>query len=279
MFRTRPPGFALLCVGMWVLQLVLMALTFHRIDTVRSTAHLCWEFAAVGASLVLGALLLVQLPRALQWRQRLNPRMSAEVLSERRRIARDLHDNLGSQLVFALVQLDPDSPREREIHAALEKCMLDMRLFVDAIDGSSAPIADRLAQLRYRIEPVFTRRGIRMVWDVEPPLSAVLPNADSATHLVAIVQEALSNALQYAEATEIQISASFTEGAQSWWIEVSDNGKGMPAPGCFERLAAAGRGMVGMGQRARLAGGELSVRRGKAGGTCIRAVVPCITVV
>ncbi len=278
MFRTRPPGFAVLCVGLWLLQVVLLAIAFRWAGSVAYFMHGFWcELALFGATAGLGALLLLQLPRALRWRPRLNPRASAEVLAERRRIARDLHDNLGAQLVCALVLLDPERPREREIHAALEKCMLDMRLVVDAIDGAGAPFADRLAQLRYRIEPVLARRGIRMAWEVDPPLSAVLPNADSATHLVAIVQEALSNALQYADATEVQVSARYLEGAQSWCIEVSDNGKGIQPPGSFDRLAAAGRGMAGMSQRARLAGGELLVLRGEGGGTCIRAVVPCIT--
>ncbi|RZJ60671.1 MAG: ATP-binding protein [Acidovorax sp.] len=277
MFRTRPPWFAVVCVSIWMLQLGLIVVAFHWVKPLAGIPQGWRQGAVLAATLALGSMLLVQLPRALQWRPRRTARVSPEVAAERRRIARDLHDNLGAQLVCALVLLDPERPREREIHAALQKCLLDMRLVVDSIDGGNAPFADRLAQLRYRIEPVLSRRGIRMEWEVEPPHCAVFPNADSAIHLVAIAQEALSNALQYADATVIRVSTQFIEDAQTWCMEVCDNGRGIQTPKCPDTLAAAGRGLTGMTQRARLAGGELFVLQGEGGGTCIRAVVPCIT--
>ncbi|MFN3438492.1 MAG: sensor histidine kinase [Acidovorax sp.] len=275
MFRTRPPWFAVVCIGIWLLQLVLIAFTFHWIGSVESSMQRWWELAAAGATMGLGAMLLVQLPRAMQWRPRLNPRPSAEVIAERRRIARDLHDNLGSQLVCALASLDPSKPREREIHSVLEKCLLDLRWIVDSMDSADAPFADRLAQLRYRIDPVLERNGIRMVWEVETPQCASFPHPDSATHLVAIVQEALSNALQHARATEIEVSARNLPDTDAWCVEIRDNGQGMerlPGP---QNTVATGKGMASMARRAINAGGELQVLHRENGGTCIRVVVPC----
>ena len=100
MFRTRPPLFAIACMCMWLLQWTLLAMAFFGYDEERPSDRQWWELAALVISVGLGALLLVQLPRALQWRPRLRLRASAEVTAERRRIAQDLHDNLGAQLVF-----------------------------------------------------------------------------------------------------------------------------------------------------------------------------------
>ena len=273
MFRTRPPWFAVVCIGIWLLQMALIAVAFHWIGSVSSSMQRWWELAVVGATMGLGAMLLVQLPRALQWRPRLSPRPSTEVLAERRRIARDLHDNLGAQLVCALVLLETSKLREPALHAALEKCLLDLRLIVDSMDSADAPLADRLAQLRYRICPVLAQRGIRMLWDVETPPCADFPLPESTTHLVAIVQEALSNALQHAQGTEIEVRARNLPDTGAWCMEIRDNGRGMEPPGP-QSTVATGKGMAGMAHRATLAGGDLQVLQGEYGGTCIRVVVP-----
>lgn len=274
MFRTRPPGFAIVCICVWLLQLALLAMAFYGHPEEWQSDQQRWGLAALVTSVGLGALLLTQLPRALQWRPRLNARASADVLAERRRIARDLHDNLGSQLVCALALLNTSNPRESGVHSALEKCLLDLRLIVDSMHSVEAPLADRLAQLRYRIAPVLAQRGIRMQWDVETPSCANFLYPESAMHLVAIVQEALSNALQHANATEIQVNTRCLSTPGAWCVEVCDNGQGFLPPFNQEDCPELGHGMAGMARRASLAGGELQVFAAQRGGTCIRVVAP-----
>ena len=108
MLVTRPALFATVCSGLWLLQMGLMGAMAARwwgLWTL-TRVQLAWCGAALaGATLVLGALLLAQLPRAARWRPRLTPRASAELQAERKRIARDLHDKLGSQLINALALL------------------------------------------------------------------------------------------------------------------------------------------------------------------------------
>lgn len=257
------------------MQLVLITASFHWIGSVEPYMQSWWELAAVAATLGLGGMLLVQLPKALLWRPRINHRASAEVMEERRRIARDLHDTLGSQLVSAIALLDLSKHNDRSVHTLLKRCMLDLRLLVDAMDGAEAPFEVRLAQLRYRMEPVCAHQGIRLLWDVQTSQSASILPASIAAHLVAIVQEALSNALQHAKATEIYVCAKDIESDGYCWVEISDNGQGIRSQQNLDGLTAAGRGIVGMSLRAHLAGGHLSVQRGHAGGTSVRAVVPC----
>lgn len=261
-------------MGMWLLQLALLAVAFYGYGAESPSARHWWELAALVISVGLGALLLVQLPRALQWRPRLRPRASAEVTAERRRIAQDLHDNLGAQLVCAMSLLDAEPPAVRELRSLLDKCMLDLRLVVDSMDGADEPFADRLARLRHRIQPVLDQRGIRMAWDVQAPPCSSFPYADSAMHLVAIVQEALSNVLQHSGATEVMVGVHYRAGAESWCAEVSDNGCGMLL-NTSEGGSSGGYGVAGMSHRAQMAGGNLLVMQRPGGGTCIRVVMSC----
>lgn len=138
MFRTRLPWYAVTCVGLWLVQLGLTLSAFHRLPNAAAAERSWGELVTVGISLILGALLIVQLPRAMQWRPRLTRRPSAEIRAERQRIARELHDNLGSQLVCALALLDGQRSQDRALRSLLENSMLDLRLLVDAMDGVSS---------------------------------------------------------------------------------------------------------------------------------------------
>lgn len=273
MFPTRTLWFAMTCIGIWMLQLALIAVAFHWIGSVGALGQRWWELAVVGVTMGLGALLLVQLPKAMKWRPRLSVRPSAELIAERRRIARDLHDHLGSQLVNAMGLLGKDQPRELEIRGVLEKCLLDLRLVVDSMDGAQDPLGDRMARLRHRIQPMLDQRGIGMSWDVDIPPSMELPRAASADHLVAIVQEALSNVVQHAGATNVSVSLTYLADAHNWCTEISDDGIGIPVA-TANGTRVGGLGLAGMDSRARLAGGELKVLPREGGGTRIRVIVP-----
>ena len=274
MFRTRPPWFAAVCVLVWAVQLALIAIAFHWIGSVGSSAQRWWELAAVAVTMGLGACLLIQLPKAMQWRPRRSIRPSAEVLAERRRIAQDLHDHLGSQLVCAMALLDKAQPHECEVLAVLERCMLDLRLVVDSMDGADEPFADRLARLKHRIHPVMERRGIRMSWDLQIPEPCTqLLSAHGAAQLIAIVQEALSNVLQHSRATEVAVGVQFIADMGHWAMEISDNGGGVSRSPPSD-APPAGHGVEGMRRRARMAGGQMQVEPRQGGGTCIRVVVP-----
>lgn len=141
------------------------------------------------------------------------------------------------------------------------------------MDAALDSLADRMARLRHRMQPVLDQRGIALSWDINMPLDRDLPRADSAVQLVAIVQEALSNALQHASATEVSVSVNYVADADLWCIEVSDNGLGIPAVAGDSR-SSAGYGLLGMDTRARLAGGELQILPREGDGTCIRIVLP-----
>ena len=272
MFRHHPPRFALLSLALWsALCLLSMAIAWR-----------CWEHSSPGLRYLamvemaliasLGVLLWMHLPRALQWQPRRSVRPSAELQAERQRIARDLHDNVGSQLVSAIALLDPAVPAQAQALRALEQCMLDLRLVVDSMDSAGESVTERLARLRHRIQPVLERRGIQMVWNVDCTGDARLPDGECAGHLVCIAQEALSNVLQHSGATQVQVHMAHVPHEHAWHLDISDNGGGLSTARAH---GSAGQGLAGMQRRARLAGGHLHLLHPPLGGTCVRVVLPC----
>lgn len=274
MFVTRPALFATACTGLWLLQMTLLGVMVAGWwgPLALSGMELGWCGAALaGVTLVLGVLLLVQLPRALRWQPRRAPRASSELRMERKRIARDLHDKLGSQLVNVLVLLHARPQPDREALSTLEQCMLDLRLIVDSMDGQDEPVTARLARLRHRVQPVLERRGIHLAWEMTLPEHPPEPNPHNAQQLVAVVQEALSNVLQHSGATQVGISMRYLPATDIWQAEVCDNGRGVDPQ---QLTTSAGMGIAGMHQRARLVGGQLVLSPQPGGGTRVQVSVP-----
>ena len=94
------------------------------------------------------------------------------VTHERRRIAQDLHDGIGSQIVTILATLDTRLPEQQAVALGLEQCLLDLKIMVDGIDSAEGSVIDALGRLRYRVQHALDKLGIRMVWlvDVDGPL-------------------------------------------------------------------------------------------------------------
>ena len=273
MFRTRPPAYALACVALWFIQLSINVLLVFT--DLAQTAGQRWLLFNLVTTALLGFLILLQVPRALQWRPRRSARPSHELKLERQRIARDLHDQVGSQLVHAIAMVDAHDPATQPLAKALEHCLLDVRLLVDSMDGDDDALIDRLARLRHRIQPSLNQRGIALQWDVAFAGDAEMPVGAPARELTAIVQEAVSNVLQHSGATVLAITLRHVQDAAggAWLLQVSDNGRGLPAAALTGQ--DAGHGMAGMRQRAAKAGGRLQLLPGPQGqGLCVQVTVP-----
>ncbi|MHA7600513.1 sensor histidine kinase [Alicycliphilus sp. T452] len=255
------------------MQLVVNVLLVAYADRFAHETALRWQILNLGIASVLGVLIVLQVPRALQWRPRRSIRPSRELKMERQRIARDLHDQVGSQLVHAMALADGGSPAMRPLLQALEQCLLDLRLLVDSMDGDDDALSDRLARLRHRIQPVLDHRGITLDWDVMPADDTPMPVGRPARELTAIVQEALSNVLQHASATAVSVRLEHVRTADggAWRLRVADNGKGLATdPAGHE----AGHGIAGMRLRASRAGGLLELLPSSEHGLCVQVTLP-----
>ncbi|MDY0107431.1 MAG: histidine kinase [Giesbergeria sp.] len=230
------------------------------------------EVILLVTGVLLGWVMWPGLVRAFHWKPRRHPRPSPEVVAERRRIARDLHDGIGSRLVATMAMLDAGNPKERRTLQDLELCMLGMRLAVDAMETASEPLADRLAGLRSRIQPALERRGVQMQWNVQDSEDMALPADAAATEIFHILQEALSNVLQHSGATQVTVTMAPLPGQGAWRFEVCDNGVGWPAAPDAGGTGH-GQGVKGMYERARRAGLHLVCDAPAGGGArvCVEA--------
>jgi signal transduction histidine kinase len=199
----------------------------------------------------------------------------AAVADERKRIAQDIHDGVGSQLVGLIAGLDASSPLHRRIMLGLENCLLDLKTTVDNVDNnadSDTNIFDALGRLRYRFQPSLSRAGIRMLWKVDAAGPLIAVRASQLAHIVRIAQESLANVLLHSEAKAVQVKCRYeAEPVPRMLLEIFDNGIGIAKRSSDEMT---GKGLSGMKERAKSIGAELQIGTKLGVGTRVRLYLP-----
>jgi signal transduction histidine kinase len=155
------------------------------------------------------------------------------VEDERRRIMREMHDGLGSALVTAMSLIDRKDSKQNDLGDALNNCMGELRMAIDALQPHENDLLAALGTLRARITPALEKAGMKLKWDVEqiPAIDRLTPEA--TLHLYRFVQEAISNAIKHSEATELTLRTNFDWKREWVNVMIDDNGKGWKpfAPG------------------------------------------------
>jgi len=196
---------------------------------------------------------------------------------ERSRIARELHDQLGQELVALKIELVSLAERLAGVPPLRDRArsMLDM---VQSLDAASHRIAVSLRPgildelglvkaIQWYAEDFERRSGISC--PVEAPLDEPVLGRQTATCAYRIVQEALTNVWKHSGASQARIRITTSEDTVT--VSVSDNGVGMD----FKRLPdAPSLGLLGMRERASLAGGKISIRRNRGKGLRVVANLP-----
>ncbi|MFC5523391.1 sensor histidine kinase [Polaromonas jejuensis] len=193
------------------------------------------------------------------------------VANERRRIAQDLHDGVGSQLVNILATLDTRAPQQQAVALALEQCLMDLKIMVDTVDSTDACVVDVLGCLRYRVQHSLDKLGIQMVWtvDTDGPLQSF--RGERALQVLRITQECLSNIMRHAQASVIEVICCYLPENKCLLLEVRDNGRGIASR---EGGRPKGKGMEGMQRRARELGAHLQITTKAQEGTRVVLIVP-----
>jgi signal transduction histidine kinase len=228
------------------------------------------------------------------------------VAAERRRIAREMHDVVAHSVSVMVVQaggarriLERDPERAAEAARLIERtgrgALLEMRRLLGVLGSADEPAAmapqptlDELAALVARAEAA----GLPVTLHVEGPRRPLPAGAEAAIYRV--VQEALTNALKHAGSAPTDVVLRWAPDALE--VTVADRGGSARAnsavapvpPGAARRDAAlpsgaarpdaplpsGGHGIVGMRERVRLYGGELTARPRPDGGFMVRARLP-----
>jgi two-component system sensor histidine kinase UhpB len=200
---------------------------------------------------------------------------SARVLSaqeeERRRIARELHDEVGQTLTAVLLQLK---------HAA-DRAPADLRDDLHLVQESTRDSLDEIRRIARRLRPgVLEELGLHSALRslaaefTAPGLSARacvspgIPSHSDETELVLyrVAQEGLTNIARHAHATSAEVRLSRRPDGGIGLL-IRDDGSGMED-------AAEGAGIRGMRERALLIGADLTIGPGPSGGTDVRLTVP-----
>lgn len=172
--------------------------------------------------------------------------------AERRRIARDLHDDLGARLLAALHQ--PDLPRTR---AVAREAMADVRTIVSGLTGDRLPLDQVLGDLRHETVQRLDGTGIGLDWPVSAgpdPFTGHLVHYPVYRAVTATVREAVSNAIRHSGATRLKVDATLRDGGLR--LVVEDDGQGRDAAS-GEPVAGGGHGLGNMARRAAELGGRL----------------------
>ncbi len=199
---------------------------------------------------------------------------------ERRHTARELHDDIGQALTAVKLSLQSirRSSDEEEASRLLQQGISSVDLAIQRVRNLSLNLRPSLlddlglpAALRWLLDHTARPAGIssELVTDLS---SGRLP-AEIETACFRIAQEALSNALRYAEPGNVRISLSMQNDLLR--LSVQDDGLGFDLKPSFDRsVKGESFGLLGMHERALLAGGSLSITTDRGRGTTVSAEFP-----
>jgi two-component system, NarL family, sensor histidine kinase UhpB len=200
---------------------------------------------------------------------------------ERRRLARDLHDEVNQALTAILLRLEAlahETPPERadevaELKRLVYQAMDELLNLARQLRPAALDDHGLVPAVETQLKRFAARTGIEVRLDTAGDPDTLPEVVQTAVYRVA--QEALTNVTRHAGATVVELELEEQDGGAE--LRVRDDGKGFD-PGVAARAAAQGQGgglgLVGMAERARLVGGELDVRSSPGGGTTITLRVP-----
>jgi signal transduction histidine kinase/ligand-binding sensor domain-containing protein len=223
---------------------------------------------------------------ALAYRLRvraMHARLTAIIL-ERTRIARELHDTLaqglagvGIQLHTAMSILPDNPPLERvrrqleQAHSMIRSSLTEVRRSIWVLRAQTARDAKDLAtSLAESLSHLTTDTGAQSTFEVKGEPRPLSP--DLERNLLRIAHEAVTNAVRHAAADHIAIVLEF--GPEHVRLRVHDDGRGFDAEAAMRRSRGEHFGLVGITERTRSLGGEISFTSRPGDGAEIDCRIP-----
>jgi PAS domain S-box-containing protein len=212
--------------------------------------------------------------------RRLSTRLMTMQDDERRRIARELHDGLGQEMValkmlLSSVALGPLSLKENigEAISVIDRATQQIRTLSHLLHPPLLDEVGLLSALRWYLEGLTQRSGIETALEVNPPdFPRVALEVETA--MFRIIQEAVTNVFRHSGARHVWITLTQQEGEVI--VKVRDDGKGVIDGVAELRSGAPGVGIRGMSERAKELGGRLSVANALPG-TLLEVTIPLLT--
>ena len=200
---------------------------------------------------------------------------------ERKRISRELHDEVGQALTAISVNLQRLKQKAvkiggtldatvAETQSLLEQTMYNVHRFSYELRPAMLDDLGLVIALRWYIKAFAERTGVKMHFRADMAVEKL--ESDSKTVIYRVVQESLTNVFKYADAR--RVSVTIRKNATGICLAVRDNGRGFQVDqattGSKEK---SGLGLMGMQERLRLVNGQFVVESTPGKGTLIRATI------
>ena len=200
---------------------------------------------------------------------------------ERKRIAREIHDELGQNLLALRIDASMLHARTGDLHPrwhqkasyALNQIDATIKSVRGIINDLRPPVLDLglQAAIEWQIEEFRRRSGIACDIMVRDENFDRDLGEKSATALFRILQESLTNIIRHAQATQVQVDLNRDNG---WlYMKIADNGVGMQGNG---HNKANTFGLAGIKERISMLGGDLQIDSGNGNGTILAISIPLI---
>jgi len=195
--------------------------------------------------------------------------------TERLRVARGLHDEVGQVLTGVLLLLDSlaagdnmvRSSEIEETKQSVRQALEEVRRIAQELRPEMLEHLGLVSALTELSRKFADQSGIRVERRFADDLPVLSEEAEIAVYRVA--QESLTNVARHARASRVEVVLE--PGVDSLVLRVVDNGRGLAET---PANANGHSGLRGMRERALLVGGALAVKRGQAGGVEVRLEVP-----
>ncbi|CAH0266358.1 Oxygen sensor histidine kinase NreB [Massilia sp. Bi118] len=196
---------------------------------------------------------------------------------ERKRIAREIHDDLGQNLLALRIETEMLTERTRTNHPHLHKRARNTLMQIDTTIKSVRQIINDLrptvldlglsAAVEWQVNQFQRRTG--MACTLHDDHEEVALSDHCATAVFRILQESLTNIVRHAHATEVTVDLAVNDGMLN--LKICDNGCGLPPGG---RNKHGSFGLVGIEERVHILGGSCAIYSGAQGGTVVSVSVP-----
>ena len=210
--------------------------------------------------------------------RRLSAHLQSVLEGERKRIAHEIHDELGQQLTALKMDLSWIGRNLPENEKPLLEKIRAMSKLIDttietvrkiSTDLRPAILDDfgLLAAIEWQLKEFQQRTGIKC--KIAQQSNDVILDQGRAVALFRIVQEALTNVARHANAMNVEVTLK--EGDGRVLLQIKDNGRGVKEE---EITSSKSIGIVGMRERARLYGGQMRIKGIPGKGTTVKVSIP-----
>lgn len=199
---------------------------------------------------------------------------------ERTRIAREIHDELGSTITSIRMHLQAARSEARDAGATLPPQIESVDALLVAANQSVRRIISDLRPsvldhlgvwmaIEWYAEQVTAETGLDYEVDISTEVESADIDSDRATAIFRIVQEGLNNVLRHAHASRLSVRASLED--HTLVLEIRDDGRGYTEHEAGRRNSW---GLIGMNERAHRFGGHVTVEPARSGGTRLQLRLP-----